>query len=177
MRSVSAAGADNFLPGFESIMETRDAIARMSDDQIDLRFPARTGENLKSSNPRLYAVAARLFYEFGFKQREIAVICQISRATVAAIVEAEIGSVNTHQQQLSRLNRVRALRERTFANLEGLMADAEAVKKAGPVAVANIFKMLGEEEAALIERINAVVTVEPEEKVDDVNSLKYLETI
>jgi predicted transcriptional regulator len=175
MRSVTPAGADNFLPGFEALIATRDVIAQMTDEQIDLHFPERTGENLRSTNPQLYSVAAQLFYEFGFSQREIAVICKISRATVAAIVEREMSATATRQQQTARLNRIKALRERTLANLEGLMADAEAVKKAGPVAIANIFKILGEEEAALADKLNAEVVVEPEPKASNLDDIKYLQ--
>lgn len=176
MRSLTS-GADNFLPGFEELIATRDAIAHMTDEQIDLHFPARTGENLLSTNPRLYHVAAQLFYEFGFSQREIAVICQISRATVAAIVERETGSTAARTQQTARLNRIKALRERTFANLEGLMADAEAVKKAGPVAIANIWKILGDEEGVLAEKLKAEATVEAVETKPNEEDLKYLEGI
>ena len=168
---------DGFLPGFERLDATREAIARLSDDDIDRRFPAHTGANLKSANPRLYAVAARLFFEFGFSQREIAVMCQISRGSVAAIVEAEQGSGRSVTQRRARLTRIRRLGERALANLEGLLADDEAVRKAGPVAMASIWKTLEDAGVALEQDLDKVLLAEPvREKNDGLDeATKYLE--
>lgn len=143
MRQDHLTGA-GFLPGFEAFVATRDDVARMTDEQIDLRFPANTGANLKASNPRLYAIAARLFFEFGCSQREVAVLCQISRQTVAALVEAERPTVEARAQKTARLRRLRALEERSLSKLEGLMHDDVACRKAGPVAVAAIWRQLSE---------------------------------
>ena len=168
---------ESFLPGFERLDATREAIARLSDADIDRRFPAHTGANLKTSNPRLYAVAARLFYEFGFSQREIAVMCQIGRDTVAAIVEAEQGTGRTIAQRRARLTRIRRLGERALANLEGLLADEEAVRKAGPVAMASIWKTLEDAGLALEQDLDKLLLAEqPEEKAEGLDeAAKYLE--
>lgn len=152
---------EGFLPGFERLDATREAIARLTDADIDRRFPAHTGANLKASNPRLYAVAARLFFEFGFSQREIAVMCQISRGSVAAIVEAEQGSGRSVTQRRARLTRIRRLGERALANLESLLADEEAVRKAGPVAMATIWKTLEEAGVELDRELDKVLTATP----------------
>lgn len=168
---------ESFLPGFERLDATREAIARLSDADIDRRFPAHTGANLKTSNPRLYAVAARLFYEFGFSQREIAVMCQISRESVAAIVEAEQGTGRSIAQRRARLTRIRRLGERALANLEGLLADEEAVRKAGPVAMASIWKTLEDAGVALEQDLDKLLLAEqPEEKTEGLDeAAKYLE--
>lgn len=169
---------ESFLPGFERLDATREAIARLSDADIDRRFPVHTGANLKTSNPRLYAVAARLFYEFGFSQREIAVMCQISRESVAAIVEAEQGTGRSIAQRRARLTRIRRLGERALANLEGLLADEEAVRKAGPVAMASIWKTLEDAGVALEQHLDKLLLAEqPEEKAEGLDeAAKYLET-
>lgn len=168
---------ESFLPGFERLDATREAIARLSDADIDRRFPVHTGANLKTSNPRLYAVAARLFYEFGFSQREIAVMCQISRESVAAIVEAEQGTGRSIAQRRARLTRIRRLGERALANLEGLLADEEAVRKAGPVAMASIWKTLEDAGVALEQDLDKLLLAEqPEEKTEGLDeAAKYLE--
>ncbi len=168
---------DGFLPGFERLDATREAIARLSDADIDRRFPAHTGANLKASNPRLYAVAARLFFEFGFSQREIAVMCQISRGSVAAIIEAEQGAGRSVAQRRARLARLRRLSERALATLEGLLADEETVRKAGPVAIASVWKTLEEAGAALDQELDKVVEVrEPPAKADSLDeAAKFLE--
>lgn len=168
---------ESFLPGFERLDATREAIAQLSDADIDRRFPVHTGRNLKASNPRLYAVAARLFYEFGFSQREIAVMCQISRETVAAIVEAEQGTGRSIAQRRARLTRIRRLGERALANLEGLLADEEAVRKAGPVAMASIWKTLEDAGVALEQDLDKLLLAEqPEEKAEGLDeAAKYLE--
>ena len=168
---------ESFLPGFERLDATREAIAQLSDADIDRRFPVHTGANLKTSNPRLYAVAARLFYEFGFSQREIAVMCQISRESVAAIVEAEQGTGRTIAQRRARLTRIRRLGERALANLEGLLADEEAVRKAGPVAMASIWKTLEDAGVALEQDLDKLLLAEqPEEKTEGLDeAAKYLE--
>ena len=168
---------ESFLPGFERLDASREAIARLSDADIDRRFPVHTGANLKTSNPRLYAVAARLFYEFGFSQREIAVMCQISRESVAAIVEAEQGTGRSIAQRRARLTRIRRLGERALANLEGLLADEEAVRKAGPVAMASIWKTLEDAGVALEQDLDKLLLAEqPEEKTEGLDeAAKYLE--
>lgn len=166
----------NFLPGFAELCETRESIARMTDAEIDERFPENTGANLLSSNPRLYRVAARLFFEFSLSQREIAVICQISRQTVAGIIAAETGSYSTRVQRTARLNRIRNLQERTFSTLEGMLSDPATVRKAGPVAVANIYKMLSEEVGELERELSKPVTIEGDCRVtSEDKSLGYLE--
>lgn len=140
-------GADVFqpsLPGLEDVQATRDRIARMSDAEIDRRFPESTGKNLKSSNPRLYDVAARLFFEFGFSQREIAVICQISRATVAAIVRAEQGGLESRARRSARLRRLRGASEMALTRLEGLLCHPEALERAGISGVAGALKVITE---------------------------------
>ncbi len=107
------------LPGFEALAVTREEIAGMSDAEIDRRFPACTGANLKTSNPRLYKVAARLFFEFGLSQREVAVVCQVSRATVAAMVRAEQCGLEAVAQRTARLRRLRATSEREMCTHTG----------------------------------------------------------
>ena len=166
-------GAQEFLPGFENIEAGCLLASSMSDFEIDRRFPANTGANLKSTNPRLYHTAARLFFQFGFSLREIAVICQISRQTVSGIIEAEEGYFSARTQQKARLNRIRRLQAQTFANLEGLMADRDAVRRAGPVAIANVYKMLADE-AGVLEASLAKDVIEPADQREDASNLKYL---
>lgn len=175
---LTVAGA-GFLPGFEAFVATREDVARMTDEQIDLRFPANTGANLKTSNPRLYSIAARLFFEFGLSQREIAVMCKISRQTVAALVEAERPTVEARAQKTARLRRLRALEERSLAKLEGLMHDDVACRKAGPVAVAAIWRQLAEAADKLDEDLRAEVVEARPAAADKgealADSVKYLE--
>lgn len=148
------------MPFFE-LERTREEIARLSDDEIDRRYPRNTGANLQSSNPRLYRVACRLFFEFGCSQREVAAICQISRDTVSAIVEAEQGSGTSVVQRKSRLARLRRLEERSFAQLEHLLADAEAVKKAGPVAISQVWERIRLAADGIQKELSEVVEAKP----------------
>lgn len=175
------SGAEVFqpsLPGLERIQATRERIAQMSDAEIDRRFPESTGANLKSSNPRLYDVAARLFFEFGFSQREIAVICQISRMTVAAIVRAEQGGLEAVSRRTARLRRLRGASEMALARLEGLLNSPEALERAGISGVAGALKVINEVADKLEEELRGAV-VEPAAKETDgkipENMAKYLE--
>lgn len=155
--------AQGVLPGFEALAVTREQIAGLSDEEIDRRFPACTGGNLKASNPRLYKVAARLFFEFGLSQREVAVVCQVSRAAVAAMVRAEQSGLEAVAQRTARLRRLRGASELALARLEGMLADEKACAKAGVTGVAGALKVVQEVadklEAELRERV-----VEPEAK-------------
>lgn len=129
------------MPFFE-MERTREEIAQLTDEEIDRRYPKNTGANLKTTNPRLYAVACRLYFEYAFSQREIAVMCRVSRATVAAMVEAEQDAGTSIVQRKARLTRLRRLQEQTFARLEGLMANEQEVRRAGIVAVAQVWERI-----------------------------------
>ncbi|MBR5590954.1 MAG: hypothetical protein IKW38_00270 [Kiritimatiellae bacterium] len=129
------------MPFFE-MERTREEIAQLTDEEIDRRYPKSTGANLKATNPQLYAVACRLYFEYAFSQREIAVMCRISRATVAAMVEAEQDAGTSVVQRKARLTRLRRLQEQTFARLEGLMANEQEVRRAGIVAVSQVWERI-----------------------------------
>ncbi|MBQ9694442.1 MAG: hypothetical protein IJV69_06780 [Kiritimatiellae bacterium] len=169
--------SQGFLPGFnlDEIDALRCAVSEMTDAQIDQRFPANTGANLRSTNPQLYGVAARLFYEYGFSQREIAVICQISRQTVAGIIESENGSYSSRAMQKAQLKRIQSLQAKTFANLETLMADPAVVRRAGPVAIANIYKMLEDAADKIVQRLSAEIVDTPPPQQLTPPEIKYLE--
>ena len=158
--SLPQAGA-LILPGLEDYLDrVKTEAAELTDADLDRRYPESTGEDIKAANPRLYAAAARLFFEFGLSAREVAVACGLARNTVLAIIDAERPSTSSVVQRQARVRRLKALSTRALAVLDGMLADSAQVRKAGPAAIANIYRMLSDKADAL-EADLAKVTVEP----------------
>lgn len=149
-RALTAQAGAALLPGLEDYLEqARQEAASLTDADLDRRYPESTGVGLKETNPRLYASAARLFYQFGLSAREVAVACGISRNTVAAIIESERTSTESVVQRTARLRRVKAISTRALSVLEGMLADEAQCRKAGPAAIASIWRTLSDKADAL----------------------------
>ena len=154
--------ATDFLPGMEEVMSVHDVARDLTDEEIDKRFPPNTGANLKEQNPRLYGAARRLYFEFGLSQREIAVVCRISRQTVAGMVAVESVGLEARRERLARLRRLRRLGAVAEARLEGILADEEACKELGVAQLGTILKLVSELGDKVEKELEAkVVEVEP----------------
>ncbi len=156
------AMATGFLPGMEEVMSVHDVARDLTDEEIDKRFPPNTGANLKEQNPRLYGAARRLYFEFGLSQREIAVVCRISRQTVAGMVAVESVGLESKRERLARLRRLRRLGSVVEARLEGILADEEQCKELGVAQLGTILKLVSEMADRVDKELREkVVEVEP----------------
>lgn len=148
---------------------------QMSDDDIDQRARVCTAETLRSNEPRLYAAAARLFYEFGFSQKRIACVCRISRATVSAIVAACDGGVAAESMRMASLRRVRRIGLLAIDRVEELLRDDAQVKKAGIAVMVDVATMLDSLAGSIFEKGAPTMSVDSQAIPENSNCDKYLE--
>lgn len=151
--------AADFLPGFESIGDLLAATpSNVSDDDLaarqDPRYRDITLERIKAERPDLVQTVARAFFGLGLSYRDISYQTGLHRNTVKAIVDAEDASEVVKGIRRTKVLTVHRLGNIALANLEQLLKDPAAVKKAGINGVLDAVRRLADIEQELDQRLN-----------------------
>ena len=134
------------LPGFEL-----EIVSRSERDTIDIGANIRdkefTGEKLRMLYPGKYALAARAFFEKNRSAECICDILQISPQTMHALIETECAARGFSSVKARIRAKSMSVALRTVTELQKLLDDPDAVKKAGIVGLTNALKaMTGNDE-------------------------------
>lgn len=136
------------LPGFELEIVSR-AEQDLADIGADIRHKEFTGEMLRVRYPGKYALAARAFFEKNRSAESICDILQISPQTMHALVETECAARGFSSVKARIRAKSASVALRTVSELQKLLDDPEAVRKAGIVGLTNALKALtGKEDGA-----------------------------
>lgn len=129
------------LPGFELEIVSR-AEQDLADIGADIRHKEFTGEMLRVRYPGKYALAARAFFEKNRSAESICDILQISPQTMHALVETECAARGFSSVKARIRAKSASVALRTVTELQKLLDDPEAVRKAGIVGLTNALKAL-----------------------------------
>ena len=129
------------LPGFELEIVSR-AEQDLADIGADIRHKEFTGEMLRVRYPGKYALAARAFFEKNRSAESICDILQISPQTMHALVETECAARGFSSVKARIRAKSASVALRTVSELQKLLDDPEAVRKAGIVGLTNALKAL-----------------------------------
>lgn len=136
------------LPGFELEIVSR-AEQDLADIGANIRHKEFTGEMLRVRYPGKYALAARAFFEKNRSAESICDILQISPQTMHALVETECAARGFSSVKARIRAKSASVALRTVSELQKLLDDPEAVRKAGIVGLTNALKALtGKEDGA-----------------------------
>lgn len=129
------------LPGFELEIVSR-AEQDLTDIGADIRHKEFTGEMLRVRYPGKYALAARAFFEKNRSAESICDILQISPQTMHALVETECAARGFSSVKARIRAKSASVALRTVSELQKLLDDPKAVRKAGIVGLTNALKAL-----------------------------------
>lgn len=129
------------LPGFELEIVSR-AEQDLADIGADIRHKEFTGEMLRVRYPGKYALAARAFFEKNRSAESICDILRISPQTMHALVETECAARGFSSVKARIRAKSASVALRTVSELQKLLDDPEAVRKAGIVGLTNALKAL-----------------------------------
>lgn len=129
------------LPGFELEIATR-AEQDLADIGADLREKRFTGEMLRLRYPGKYALAARAFFERDRSAEAICDVLQISPQTMHAVIETECAARGFSSVRARIRAKSASVALRTVSELQKLLDNPEAVRKAGIVGLTNALKAL-----------------------------------
>lgn len=129
------------LPGFELEIVSR-AEQDLADIGADIRHKEFTGEMLRARYPGKYALAARAFFEKNRSAESICDILQISPQTMHALVETECAARGFSSVKARIRAKSASVALRTVSELQKLLDDPIAVRKAGIVGLTNALKAL-----------------------------------
>jgi hypothetical protein len=129
------------LPGFELEVATR-AEQDMADIGADIKDKVFTGEMLRLRYPGKYALAARAFFEKNRSAESICDILRISPQTMHALVETECAARGFSSVKARIRAKSASVALRTVSELQKLLDNPEAVRKAGIVGLTNALKAL-----------------------------------
>ena len=129
------------LPGFELMVVTK-AEQDLADIGADIRHKEFTGEMLRLRYPGKYALAARAFFEKNRSAESICDILQISPQTMHALVETECAARGFSTVKARIRAKAASVALRTVSELQKLLDDPDAVRKAGIVGLTNALKAL-----------------------------------
>lgn len=132
---------DQALPGFELEVATR-AEQDMTDIGADIHDKVFTGEMLRLRYPGKYALAARAFFEKNRSAESICDILRISPQTMHALVETECAARGFSSVKARIRAKSASVALRTVSELQKLLDNPEAVRKAGIVGLTNALKAL-----------------------------------
>lgn len=132
---------DQALPGFELEVATR-AEQDMADIGADIKDKVFTGEMLRLRYPGKYALAARAFFEKNRSAESICDILRISPQTMHALVETECAARGFSSVKARIRAKSASVALRTVSELQKLLDNPEAVRKAGIVGLTNALKAL-----------------------------------
>lgn len=138
---MSVGATEQALPGFELEVVSR-AERDQADIGADIRHKEFTGEMLRARYPGKYALAARAFFEKNRSAESICDILQISPQTMHALVETECAARGFSSVRARIRAKSASVALRTVSELQKLLNDPEAVKKAGIVGLTNALKAL-----------------------------------
>lgn len=138
---MSVEATEQALPGFELEVVSR-AERDQADIGADIRHKEFTGEMLRARYPGKYALAARAFFEKNRSAESICDILQISPQTMHALVETECAARGFSSVRARIRAKSASVALRTVSELQKLLNDPEAVKKAGIVGLTNALKAL-----------------------------------
>ena len=129
------------LPGFELEIVSR-AEQDLADIGADIRHKEFTGEMLRVRYPGKYALAARAFFEKNRSAESICDILEISPQTMHALVETECAARGFSSVKARIRAKSASVALRTVSELQKLLDDPKAVRKAGIVGLTNALKAL-----------------------------------
>ena len=129
------------MPGFELEIVSR-AEQDLADIGADIRHKEFTGEMLRARYPGKYALAARAFFEKNRSAESICDILQISPQTMHALVETECAARGFSSVKARIRAKSASVALRTVSELQKLLDDPIAVRKAGIVGLTNALKAL-----------------------------------
>lgn len=129
------------LPGFELEIVSR-AEQDLADIGADIRHKEFTGEMLRVRYPGKYALAARAFFEKNRSAESICDILRISPQTMHALVETECAARGFSSVKARIRAKSASVALRTVSELQKLLDDPKAVRKAGIVGLTNALKAL-----------------------------------
>ena len=132
---------DQALPGFELEIATR-AELDVADIGADIHDKVFTGEVLRLRYPGKYALAARAFFEKNRSAESICDILRISPQTMHALVETECAARGFSSIKARIRAKSASVALRTVSELQKLLDNPEAVRKAGIVGLTNALKAL-----------------------------------
>lgn len=132
---------DQALPGFELEVATR-AELDVADIGADIHDKVFTGEMLRLRYPGKYALAARAFFEKNRSAESICDILRISPQTMHALVETECAARGFSSVKARIRAKSASVALRTVSELQKLLDNPEAVRKAGIVGLTNALKAL-----------------------------------
>ena len=138
---MSVESTEQALPGFELEIASR-AELDMVDVGADIRGKNFTGEMLRLHYPGKYALAARAFFEKNRSAESICDILQISPQTMHALVETECLARGFSSVKERIRVKASSVALRTVSELQKLLDDPAAVRKAGIVGLTNALKAL-----------------------------------
>ena len=138
---MSLASTEQALPGFELEIVSK-AQQDMADIGADIRHKEFTGEMLRVRYPGKYALAARAFFEKNRSAESICDILQISPQTMHALVETECAARGFSSIKARIRAKSASVALRTVSELQKLLDNPEAVRKAGIVGLTNALKAL-----------------------------------
>ena len=138
---MSLASTEQALPGFELEIVSR-AEQDLADIGADIRHKEFTGEMLRARYPGKYALAARAFFEKNRSAESICDILQISPQTMHALVETECAARGFSSVRTRIRAKAASVALRTVSELQKLLDDPIAVRKAGIVGLTNALKAL-----------------------------------
>ena len=129
------------LPGFELEIATR-AEQDVADIGADIHDKVFTGEMLRLRYPGKYALAARAFFEKNRSAESICDILRISPQTMHALIETECAARGFSSIKARIRAKSASVALRTVSELQKLLDNPEAVRKAGIVGLTNALKAL-----------------------------------
>ena len=132
---------DQALPGFELEVATQ-AELDVADIGADIHDKVFTGEMLRLRYPGKYALAARAFFEKNRSAESICDILRISPQTMHALVETECVARGFSSVKERIRAKSASVALRTVSELQKLLDNPEAVRKAGIVGLTNALKAL-----------------------------------
>ena len=138
---MSVESTEQALPGFELEIASK-AELDMVDVGADIRGKNFTGEMLRLHYPGKYALAARAFFEKNRSAESICDILQISPQTMHALVETECLARGFSSVKERIRVKASSVALRTVSELQKLLDDPAAVRKAGIVGLTNALKAL-----------------------------------
>ena len=138
---MSVDRTDQALPGFELEVATR-AEQDVADIGADIHDKVFTGEMLRLRYPGKYALAARAFFEKNRSAESICDILRISPQTMHALVETECAARGFSSVKARIRAKSASVALRTVSELQKLLDNPEAVRKAGIVGLTNALKAL-----------------------------------
>lgn len=138
---MSITCTEQALPGFELEIASR-AKQDIDDIGADIRHKEFTGEMLRVRYPGKYALAARAFFEKNRSAESICDILQISPQTMHALVETECAARGFSSVKARIRAKAASVALRTVSELQKLLDNPDAVRKAGIVGLTNALKAL-----------------------------------